>query len=471
MRADLYSPPLRFNMGYIPHRRQSADHTFETRPSRWSGPRGHMAIPTRRLQSPRSYLPGPSGRMSSPRGSMSSPTGDMIRRRGVQGGQRDRSPGPRDRSSSPRDGSSSPRDRSSSPRDRSPSPRGIPCDFRRRHQDSAHAFAWEGDQLHAARVPADRPLGASPSPERESPTCSELPAQKSPHGPDSRLCNFCQPANNSPDTSCGMASRSAASRLSPSHLAEGALQQGNHSPVHDPQQLFQHAVNGPRAQQVELLHSPIARRKLDMGTADKTSQETVPSDSSNTGSNSTAALAQADLEDQLTLPDLHAVVSDASSMPLAHTQDRADAAATKRRRQTPGGKSLLKKVLRKSLVKQDGDCRGLSGSDAYRNSSQDVIYMRTQSAADAQTLLATAGDTQRPQHAEHSERASTKKSRRAKRPQPADSEADSSTQALLTDAQARLQDDRTKHKSKRRRRSQGECSCHKVWPCIMCSSA
>ena len=432
-----------------------------------------MASHTRRLQSPRSYLPGPGGRTSSPiaMGSMSSPTGNVMRRRKVPEGPRDRSPGPTNRSSSPRDRSPSPRDRSSSPRGRSPSPRGIPCDFKRRHQNNVHAFAWEDDQLHTATVPADRPLGAPPSPECESPTCSDSPAQKSPHGPDSRLCNFCQPANTSPDTSRGVASRSAASCLSPTHLAEGTLQQGSQSPVHDPQQPFQHAANSPRAQQVELqLHSPAARRRLDMGPADKPSQETVPTDSSNAGATSTAALAQTDLTDPLTLVDLHDVDSDVANLPLAHMEDRADAAATKRQRQTPGGKSLLKKVLRKSLAKQHGDCRGLSGSDASCNSSRDVIYTCTELVSDAQTLPATAGDTQRPQHAEHGERADVNKSRRAKRPHPADSEADLSRQVLLADAQARLQDDRTKHSSKRRRRSPGECSCYKLWPCVSCSS-
>ena len=235
--------------------------------------------------------------------------------------------------------------------------------------------------------------------------------------------------------------------------------------MHATQQSSQIAADGPKAEQVEAqLHSPITRRKLDMSTANKTAQETVPTNSSNTDSNSTATLGQIDLTDPLTLADLHAVVSDASHMPITHRQDRADTAATKRPRQSQGGKSLLKKVLRKSLAKQDGDCQGLSGSDPSCNSSQDIVHACSESASDAQTLPAKAADAQRPQQAEH---ADVKRSRRAERPQHADSEADPSNQA---DAQTRLQDDRPKHKTKRRRRSSGECCCHKVWPCSSGSS-
>ena len=414
-------------MGYTPDRRQSADHTFETRPNGWSSPGGHMTSPTRRMQSPRSYLPGPSGQTSSPRRRMPSPTGNMMRHMGHYRG----------------------------PADSSPSPRSNPCDFTRRHQDSAHAFAWEDDQLHTARVAAKKCLGASPSPERESPTGSDLPAQKRPHGPASHLLNFCRPANISPDTSRPMAS--AALRLSPAHLAGGVLQQGSYCPVRDPQQPFQLAANGSIAEQVEQqLPSPIARRKLHLNNADKTSQVTAPTNSSNIDSDSTAALGQTDLKDCLTLAELHTVVSDASNMPLTHMQDRADAAATKIQRQTQGGKSLLKKVLRKSLAKHDGDCTSLSGSDASCDSSQDVIRPCSNSASDAQMLPAKAADTQPPQHLDHGGRADVKKSRRAKRPQ----HADLSKQALLADVQTRLQDDRAKHKSKRHRCSLGERSCH-----------
>ena len=379
---------------------------------------------------------------------------------------RDRSPSPRDRSPSPMDRSPSPKDRSPSLRDRSPSPWGSPCAFRRRHQDTAQ----EDDQLHSARVAANRPLAASSSPEPDSPTylSSDFPPQKRPHGPDSRFLNFCQPANISPDAARPAASRSAASRLSPTHLAAGGLQQG--SPVHGTQQSSRNVADGSKAEQVEIqLHSPIAKRKLDVSSTDKTGEETGPMNSGNTDSSSTAALGQIYLTDPPTFADLHARVSDASYMPITHVQDRADAAATKRHRQAQGGKSLLKKVLRKSLAKQTSDCKGLSGSDASCNSSQDVIHACSESASDAQTLPAKAPDaSQRPQQAEHGERADVKRSRRAKRPRPADSQADPSKQA---DAQTRLQDDRAKHKNKRRHRSSGECICHRVWPCISCSLA
>ena len=476
MRVEPYSTPLCFNMGYAQDKRQRADRTFKKRLSRWSSPRGHVTSPTR--QSPRSYLPGRSGGMSGPTGSlpspsrMSSPTRNTMKSRGFHGGPGDRSLGPRDRSPSPRDRSPSPKDRSPTPRDRSlssmdcsPSPRGNLCDIKGHHKDNVGEFAGEDEQLHTARVAANRPLGASPSPECGSPTCSDLLAQKCPRGPDSRLLNFCQPANASPDISRPMASSSAASCLSHSHLAEGALQQGSHCPVHDPQQPSQHAANGPKAEQVKMqLQSTVARHWLDLSDADKTSQMTAPTDSSDTDCNFTAALGQTHFKDPLTLADLHAVVPDASNLPVTHMQDMTDAAVTTCQRQKQGGKSLLKKVLRKSLAKQDGECIGLSGSDASCNSSQDVIHTCSESASDAQTFPAKAADIQQPQHVEH---ADVKKSKRVKRPRPADSEADPSKQALEADAQTRLQAERTKHKSKRRRRSLGEPSCHTVWPRII----
>ena len=349
--------------------------------------------------------------------------------------------------------------------DCSPSPRGNPCDIKEHHKDNVVECAGEDEQLHTARVAANRPLGASPSPESGSPAFSDLLAQKCPRGPDSRLLNFCQPANTSPDISRPMASSSAASCLSHSHLAEGALQQGSHCPVHDPQQPSHHAANGLKAEQVKMqLQSPIARHWLDLSNADKTSQMTVPTDSSDTDCNSTAALGQKHFKDPLTLADLHAVVPDASNLPVTHMQDMTDAAVTNCQPEKQGGKSLLKKVLRKSLAKQDGECIGLSGSDASCNSSQDVIHMCSESASDAQTFPAKAADIQQPQHVEH---ADVKKSKRVKRPRPADSQADPSKQPLEADAQTRLQAERTKQKSKRRRCSSGEPSCHTVWPRII----
>ena len=486
MRAEPYSPPRRFNMGFTPRKHQSADHTGDVRPHCWSSPRDRTNSPTRRMPSPRSYFPGLGGQMSSPNmDSLASPSNSMPRPRGgtlrCRVSRWDRSLSPRDRSLSPRDCSLSPRDRSLSPRDRSlsprdrslsprdpslrprdrflsprdcssnprdssPSPLSSACD----HitdccQDSAHTSTQEDDCLHMARAAVISPMGALPGPQPDIPAYahSDLPGQSSPHGQHhSCLSGSYRPATTSP---------AVASCLLPSPLADGPLQ-GCQSVVQDAQKPSQRAAAVPQAEQVELQpHSPVAKRRLDMSTADTAAQETVAADSSNIDSDSTTAPCQTDLKGSFTLPDLHAVVSDPSETPLTQMHDGTGAAAIRRQRPKQGDRSLLEKVLRKSLAKQDVKSKGLSGSEAEQascNSSQFVFQPCSESAK--------APDAQRPQHAKPREQADVRKSRKAKGPQPAEPRGDSKEQAH---EQTSFHDDRAKRKSKRSRQSSGGHSC------------
>ena len=188
-----------------------------------------------------------------------------------------------------------------------------------------------------------------------------------------------------------------------------------------------------------------------MSTADTAAQETALTDSSNTDSDSTTALCQTDLNGSFTLPDSHAVVSDASETPLTQLHDGVDAVAARRQRPRQADKSLLKKVLRKSLAKQHKDCTGVSGSEAEGascNSSQFAFQTCAESAK--------AADAQRPQHAKPGEQADVRESKRAKGPQPAHPRGDSKEQAH---EQTSFHDDRAKRKSKRSCHSSGARSC------------
>ena len=442
MGPEPYSPPLRFNMGHTPERRQSADHGFQRRLNRWSSPRG-------RVPSPRAFVPGPTGRMPSPRE-------DVLRRRGRYGDRRYRSSSPRhrtfsprDRSFSPRDHSLSPKDRSLSPRDRSLSPRDHPHQSRIRQQDTAYTSSHKDDRQQTGSAAANRPVAKFPSLQPDSPAhsnhlSSDLPAQAHPYGPDCCLCDS-QPAKTSPASP-----HPVASHLAPALISDGALHQGPPSPVHGSHQPSQQAAGDP--EQLGLQHhSLVARRKLDMSPADNPVQRTLPTDSSNTNACSTTDVSQIDLRDSIALT---AVGTDISTVPLSHMQD-THAAATRCQRQTQGTKSLLEQVLRKSLALQDKTCKGLLGSDAEQasySSSQDIVHLWSESASDTQTLPAKAADSGRPQQAEHDSHAHVRRPRRAKRPQPGDLTADPNKQ---TDAQIGLQADRPNHSSKRRRHSTG----------------
>lgn len=309
-----------------------------------------------------------------------------------------------------------------------------------------------------ARAAANRPVGASPGPVPDSPAYphSDLPGQNSPNGHTSSLSDCCQPASTSPDVSYAVACYSAASCLSFSPLADSPLQQGSQALVYDAQKASQHAAAGPQAEQVELqLHSPVAKRRLDMNTAGTAAQEKLPIDSSNTDSDSTTALCQTDLKGSVSFPVSHAVVSDASEMPPTQMHDSADAAATRRQRPKKGDGSLLKKVLRKSLAKQDVSSKGLSGSDAEQascNSSQAAYHTCSDSAK--------AADAQRPQHAEPGEQADERKPSKAKGPQPAEPRDDSRKQAHV---HTNCHDDRAKRKSKRSRQPSGARSRHEAF--------
>lgn len=246
----LYSPPQRFNMGYTPGRRQSID-SATRRPSRWSSP------PVGRLASPHGGTLSPSSSMASPRGGRKGRVFWPSRLHRSPGHQ---SRGPESESPSYLEQDhtlvGSPamaysgrlRERSLSPMDCSHSPRGQASHCGEGQKDSGGSSSWGAapDQLHAVGAAAHTPVVTPASPKPDRPAHSkhlntDPPTQANLSSTDP-LVSEPRLAQASPDDSCHAGSRSAASRLSPSHLAKVALP---HSPRQGPQQSFQPpAANG-----------------------------------------------------------------------------------------------------------------------------------------------------------------------------------------------------------------------------------
>lgn len=352
------------------------------------------------------------------------------------------------------------REHSLSPMDCSHSPRGQTFRYGGGQEDTGCTSSRGAapDRLHNAGAAAHTPVVTPSSPKPDSPARSkhlntDSPTQANLSSTHGLVCDP-PPAQASQDVSRHAGSRSAASRLSPSHLAKAALPP---SPRQGPQQPLQHpAANGAEAGQSRLQHHrAVTKRKLDLSTASHLDPGRVPTDGSNTDTDYTTALPR-HLRGTPTLADhdLHAVVHDASPVSLSHRQSVPDgAAATQRQSQTKSGKSLLKRVLRKSLAAQDGSPRGQSGSDAGQASSissQDVHRSCLKAASDTQMLAAEAAKSKKPQRSGHGDRTQVKRSRSTSQLQLADADSDTPS-----DAQTKFQADMAKHRSKRRRLSSG----------------